>query len=300
MSCSCNSKLYEKNLNEIDSENPVYISFKRNLKSFSKSVSEFKQTADGKSIPGKYWNDIEDLIKKSKLSIAMIELGIEIEDTDDESELKITPMGDTRDGDEQFDKEEEEQEKEKEEKEKEKEEAEKEKNNSDDSKSSVKESSSSKSQQRLFGMVHAYNNGELGKGDVDADLYDKIKKIANGMKQKDVKKLAKTKHDDLPEKVPTDEIHDIANHIKILLEETPIADIGSPTINNSEFYINSTFNDKDFKLHFTNNKFYMTSENYRFELGNSFDLSEVVNKFVSLINNKEKDLIRDYQSTLNT
>jgi len=299
MSCSCNSKLYEKNLNEIDSENPVYISFKRNLKSFSKSVSEFKQTADGKSIPGKYWNDIEDLIKKSKLSIAMIELGIEIEDTDDESELKITPMGDTRDGDEQFDKEEEEQEKEKEEKEKEKEEAEKEKNNSDDSKSSVKESSSSKSQQRLFGMVHAYNNGELGKGDVDADLYDKIKKIANGMKQKDVKKLAKTKHDDLPEKVPTDEIHDIANHIKILLEETPMTDIGSPTIDNSEFYINSTFNDNDFKLHFTDNKFYMTSENYRFELGDSFDLSEVVNKFISLVNNKEKDLIRDYQSSLN-
>ena len=115
MSCSCNSKLYEKNLYEIDSENPVFLSFKRNLKSFSKSVSEFKQTTDGKSIPGKYWNDVEDLIKKSKLSIAMIELGIEIEDTDDESELKITPMGDTRDGDEQFDKEEEEAEKEEEE-----------------------------------------------------------------------------------------------------------------------------------------------------------------------------------------
>ena len=43
-------------------------------------------------------------------------------------------------------------------------------------------------QQRLFGMVHAYNKGELKKGDVDADLYSKIKKIANGMTDKDTKK----------------------------------------------------------------------------------------------------------------
>ena len=49
----------------------------------------------------------------------------------------------------------------------------------------VNEEAKSKSQQRLFGMVHAYNKGELKKSDVDADLFSKIKKIANGMSDKD-------------------------------------------------------------------------------------------------------------------
>ena len=297
MSCSCKGNISKKLMNEIDDDNPVFVDFKRNLKLFSNSVSKFKQTHDGKSIPNKYWDDIENLLKKSKLSIAMIELGIDHSDTDTESELKLTPMGDTRDGDEQFDKEEEEEEKEQEEKEKE--ENEKKETNASDDKSDVKESASSKSQQRLFGMVHAYNNGDLKKSDVASDLYDKVKKIANKMKQKDVKKLAKTHHDDLPEKVPTDELYDIANHVKILLDETYISDVGEPTLNNSEFYINSNYNNNNFKLHYVNSKFYMTSENYKFELGDAVDLSEVVSKFTSLVNNTETDLIRDYQFTLN-
>lgn len=66
----------------------------------------------------------------------------------------------------------------------------------------ILEKATSKSQQRLFGMVHAYNKGELSKSDVDSDLYSKIKKIAKGMTKKDTKKMAKTNHDDLPEKAP--------------------------------------------------------------------------------------------------
>ena len=77
----------------------------------------------------------------------------------------------------------------------------------------------SKSQQRLFGMVHAYNKGELNKSDIDPDLYSKVKKIASGMTDKDAKKIAKTNHDDLPEKVPTDEYYDTLNHLSILLSE---------------------------------------------------------------------------------
>lgn len=69
----------------------------------------------------------------------------------------------------------------------------------------INEKANSKSQQRLFGMVHAYNNGELEKTDISNDLYAKIKKIASGMTKKDAKKIAKTKHDDLPEKVPSKE-----------------------------------------------------------------------------------------------
>ena len=57
----------------------------------------------------------------------------------------------------------------------------------------------SKSQQRLMGMVHAYNKGELG--DVSPDLKKKIKQIAKSMKKKDAKEFAQTSHEDLPKKV---------------------------------------------------------------------------------------------------
>jgi hypothetical protein len=80
----------------------------------------------------------------------------------------------------------------------------------------INEKSVSKSQQRLFGMVHAYNKGELKKSDVDGGLYSKIKKIANGMTKKDTKKMAKTDHDDLPEKVPTNESKENQENLKDL------------------------------------------------------------------------------------
>lgn len=80
----------------------------------------------------------------------------------------------------------------------------------------INEKATSKSQQRLFGMVHAYNNGDLEKSDVDDSLYSKIEKIASGMSKKDAKKLAKTDHTDLPEKAPVNEDVDYknANEIK--------------------------------------------------------------------------------------
>lgn len=73
----------------------------------------------------------------------------------------------------------------------------------------------SKSQQRLFGMVTAYQNGKLNLNKLDDSLADKIKAIANGtrkktgdkrkftkgMNSKATKDLASTKHDELPEKV---------------------------------------------------------------------------------------------------
>ena len=57
----------------------------------------------------------------------------------------------------------------------------------------------SKSQQRLFGMVHAYKKGELDTKGVDAGLLKKIKKIAGGIEDKSAKKFAKTRHKGLPE-----------------------------------------------------------------------------------------------------
>jgi len=57
----------------------------------------------------------------------------------------------------------------------------------------------SKSQQRLFGMVHAYKKGELDTDSVNSELLTKIKKIAGGIEDKSAKKFAKTKHKGLPE-----------------------------------------------------------------------------------------------------
>ena len=53
----------------------------------------------------------------------------------------------------------------------------------------------SKAQQRLFGMVDAYKNGEL------ENPSQEVKDIANNMSRKEVKKFAKTKRKGLPEKV---------------------------------------------------------------------------------------------------
>jgi hypothetical protein len=60
--------------------------------------------------------------------------------------------------------------------------------------------SKSKSQQRLMGMVHAYQIGKLKKDDVNSDeLWEKIKKMSKTMKKKDSKEFAETKHKGLPE-----------------------------------------------------------------------------------------------------
>lgn len=54
--------------------------------------------------------------------------------------------------------------------------------------------SKSKSQQRLMGMVHAYQKGEL------KNASKQVKDMAKSMKKKDAKKFAKTKHKGLPER----------------------------------------------------------------------------------------------------
>jgi len=61
--------------------------------------------------------------------------------------------------------------------------------------------STSKSQQRLMGMVHAYQKGELKTKGMDKDLLSKIKNMAKQMKPKSVKDFAETKHNKLPQKV---------------------------------------------------------------------------------------------------
>lgn len=67
------------------------------------------------------------------------------------------------------------------------------------------EKSESKSQQRFMGMVYAYKNGELDTKNMSKSMLEKIKKAADGMTKKEAKKLASTKHKDIPEKVNKEE-----------------------------------------------------------------------------------------------
>jgi len=53
----------------------------------------------------------------------------------------------------------------------------------------------SKKQQRFFGMVHAYQKGEL------KDASPSVKKAAKSISYDDVEHFASTKHKELPEKV---------------------------------------------------------------------------------------------------
>jgi hypothetical protein len=75
------------------------------------------------------------------------------------------------------------------------------------------EKAKSKSQQRLFGMVHAYKKGKLDLDKLDPSLADKIKGIADGQRRKTgdkrrntkgitkkaAEEYASTKHEELPE-----------------------------------------------------------------------------------------------------
>ena len=55
----------------------------------------------------------------------------------------------------------------------------------------------SKAQQRFMGLVHALKKGDIGAGEVSAD----VEKAADSMTDKDAKDFASTKHDNLPNKV---------------------------------------------------------------------------------------------------
>lgn len=59
----------------------------------------------------------------------------------------------------------------------------------------------SQSQQKFFGMVHAYKKGELDTSSVPDDVMAKIRKTAKSIKDKDAKDFASTKHKGLPSRV---------------------------------------------------------------------------------------------------
>lgn len=266
-----------------ESTDPSIVNYKRALKNLGTAIKYAHKSSEGKKLSTDYWTDILSSLKKAKLGVSMMELGI-----DDEEEIKDirkssnnnknteeTPEGeggnDSTDG------------------------------NSDVTNTSTKnklaalglknEASLSKSQQRLFGMVHAYNKGELKKNDVDSNLFSKIKKIANGTSDEDVKKMAKTNHNDLPEKVPTDEYYDTLNHLSILLSEENFDNVEGTGVG---FIIENE--GRKFTIEF-NDRFYMIAEDYNFELGDTGDLSGVVKTFSALTRHSDETLKHEYNDS---
>tara|TARA_B110000444_G_C18849248_1_gene604235 strand:- start:1120 stop:1947 length:828 start_codon:yes stop_codon:yes gene_type:complete len=272
--CGCGSCEVVESESNAD---PSIDNYKLALKNLGGAIKSAHKTEEGKKLSAEYWLDIVSLLKKAKLGVSMMELGIddeeEIKNTHDTSIKKVKPTpdgekgeGGPRDG---------------------------ESSDSDKSTSEgIIEKSASKSQQRLFGMVHAYNKGDLKKSDVDSDLYDKVKKIASGMTKTDAEDMAKTDHSDLPETVPTDEFYDTMNHLSILLSEQPFDKIES---DGSQVSINS--NNRKFTIKF-DDKFYMVSPDYNFELGTVSDLNEVVEKFVKLTKQSEFLLKTEYEASV--
>ena len=287
-------KIDLRDLEDKGKNDPALDDFKHCVKKFAESAKKLSNSSEGKKLPSNKWAEILKLIKKSKIAASMIELGIDDEeefngDKKDTSDIQTTGDGE-EEGDEQSNKD-----------------SNSGKENDTSSKLAalglkneekqnqpefIKEKSTSKSQQRLFGMVHAYNKGDLKSGDVDEDLMNQIKKISKGMTKKDAKKMAKTKHDDLPEKVPTNEFYDTMNHLSILLSEQSFDNIES---DGSEFFVDTE--NRKFTIKF-DDKFYMVSEKYNFELGTKSDLQEVVNTFVKLTKHSDLELKTDYENSL--
>jgi hypothetical protein len=88
----------------------------------------------------------------------------------------------------------------------------------------VNEKSKSETQQRLFGMVYAYKQGELDLDDLDDDLAEKIKSIADDISMEDAKDFAETDHEDIPPEVKEELFRKKARaYIKehLLAEENP-------------------------------------------------------------------------------
>jgi len=88
----------------------------------------------------------------------------------------------------------------------------------------------SKSQQRLMGMAYAVKSGDMEISDIDPAYRDKVKSLSDGMTNKDLKKYASTKHDDLPETV--DENFETAN--ARISPDVSIGGMGEVSLPNAE------------------------------------------------------------------
>jgi hypothetical protein len=308
---------------ETELTGPTILNYKKALRNLSSAIKSASKSSDGKKLPEDYWTSVVQLLKKAKLGISMLELGIDddeplsvdTKDTKDAGDIEITPMGDTRDGDKQSDNFEDEKEqdaadaekddgKEKESPpEKKKEDSEEDEKKKPKKESVINEKAKSAAQQRLFGMVHAYKNGELDKSEVDDSLWDKIKQIAKGISGEDAEDIAKTKHDDLPEKAPTDESEkkketlDDVRHLGTILESDNFKIV---SVNHFDIGLVVEVR-KDDKTHILTlgNIVTLEGDGYSFDLGSTANFGTIADKFKKLVARGEYELLHEYQRESN-
>ena len=285
-----------RDLEDREENDPALDDFKHCIKKFALSAKNVSKSSEGKKLPSEYWSEIISLIKKSKMAVSMIELGIDdlesFKDKAEPEDLELKKTGPIAKSDDSEPTTSDDSSSANDDPKPQSEPDEEKPDDDEEEDEEVNEEAKSKSQQRLFGMVHAYNKGELKKGDVNSDLYTKIKKIANGMTDKDTKKLAKTNHDDLPEKVPTDEYYDTLNHLSILLAEENFDKIEGT---GSGFIVET--DGRTHTIEFDQN-FYLKSDLYNFDLGDDYDLKEVVDTFKGLIRHSDRILKKEYETLI--
>ena len=117
----------------------------------------------------------------------------------------------------------------------------------------IKEVAKSKEQQRLFGMAHAVQKGELSPSKVGGA----VKKIAKTVKPKDVEDFASTKHKGLPEKVNESDLSQLRNdsehgniaankYVNVINSFVDKSnDLDQLSINLSGYFKNKNINDSD-------------------------------------------------------
>ena len=204
---------------EGSNSDPSLENYKSALKNLGNAIKSAHKTEEGKKLSAEYWTDIIGLLKKAKLGVSMMELGI-----DDESEIATTHH--------------------------------------------------SKETEQPSGEA----GGDDAEAGGDDDASDKKKKLAAvGLKK---------------ESVESENLCDIMNHLSILLSEHSFDNIES---SGSEVSIDT--NNRRFTIKF-DDKFFMVSENYNFELGTTSDLKEVVDMFVKLNKHSDSTLKKDYEASL--
>lgn len=198
---------------------PNIKNYKLALKQLGLAIKSAHKTKEGKQLPSDYWIEVIQMLKKAKLGISMMELGI-----DDESDISRTH------------------------------------DRSNDSQSDA-------------GVQQDKSGGENSE-DESSEESTKSKLAAIGLKNESNNKL-----------------YDILNHLGILLSEK-FKDVREVENN----YIVNTDNRK-FTIKF-DDKFYMISEEYNFELGDTSDLNQVVEKFYMLTKIPHFNLVEDYKHNI--
>ena len=218
--CDCGCSI---SLNE-EKTDPSLDDYKSALKHLGTAIKSAHKSTEGKKLSSEYWVDILGLLKKAKLGVSMMELGI-----DDEEEIK-----DLR------------------------------KSNNNNKSAGEEE-----------------NSTEGGKEQPDKDAgEDKAKKQAAAGLKKENSQNDSNK-----------DLYDVFNHLSILLTESKI----NFEFDGANFHIKDS--DRSFNIKF-DEKFYLISDHYNYELGDTYDLNEVVCTFQKLIKNSEYTLRQEYNNSI--